>query len=169
MDAAQLRAMQAPIKDKYKTDADAALITLRAKGTLDDQNIACKVETGRALAVAGLHPATGGSGVELCSGDMLLEALVACAGVTLKAVATALDIPLRSGRVSAEGDLDFRGTLGVAKDAPVGFARIKLRFDLDTDAPQDKLDQLLKLTERYCVVYQTIRNGPPMELTLDRA
>jgi len=168
MDAAALRAMQAPIKDKYKSDAKAAFITLKAKGTLDDSNIACKVETGRALAVAGLHPATGGSGLELCSGDMLLEALVACAGVTVKAVATALDIPLRSGRVSAEGDLDFRGTLGVAKDAPVGFAQIRLRFDLDTDVPQDKLDQLLKLTERYCVVYQTIRSGPPVEVTMAR-
>jgi uncharacterized OsmC-like protein len=168
MDAAQLRAMQAPIKDKYKSDADAALITLRAKGTLDDQNIACKVETGRALAVAGLHPATGGSGLELCSGDMLLEALVACAGVTLKAVATALDIPLKSGKVSAEGDLDFRGTLGVAKDAPVGFRDIRLTFDVDTDAPQDKLDQLLKLTERYCVVYQTIKSGPPVAVSLKR-
>ena len=168
MDAAQLRAMQAPIKDKYKSDADAALITLRAKGTLDDQNIACKVETGRALAVAGLHPATGGSGMELCSGDMLLEALVACAGVTLKAVSTALDIPLKSGTVSAEGDLDFRGTLGVAKDAPVGFREIRLAFDVDTDAPQDKLDQLLKLTERYCVVYQTIAKGPPVAIKMQR-
>jgi uncharacterized OsmC-like protein len=168
MDAAALRAMQAPIKDKYKSDARAAFITLKAKGTLDDSNIVCRVETGRALAVAGLHPATGGSGLELCSGDMLLEALVACAGVTVKAVATALDIPLKSGRVSAEGDLDFRGTLGVAKDAPVGFAQIRLRFDLDTDAPQDKLDQLLKLTERYCVVYQTIKSGPPVEVTLAR-
>ena len=168
MDAAQLRAMQAPIKDKYKGDADAALITLRAKGTLDDQNIACKVETGRALAIAGLHPATGGSGMELCSGDMLLEALVACAGVTLKAVSTALEIPLKSGTVSAEGDLDFRGTLGVAKDAPVGFRDIRLTFEVETDAPQDKLDQLLKLTERYCVVYQTIKSGPPVEVSLKR-
>jgi uncharacterized OsmC-like protein len=168
MDAAGLRAMQAPIKERYKSDAGAALITLKAKGTLDDQNIACKVETSRALAIAGLHPATGGSGLELCSGDMLLEALVACAGVTLKAVATALDVPLKSGDVSAEGDLDFRGTLGVAKDAPVGFARIRLRFALETDAPQDKLDQLLKLTERYCVVYQTIRSGPSLEIGLDR-
>jgi uncharacterized OsmC-like protein len=168
MDSAGLRALQAPIKDRYKADPTAGLITLKAKGALDDSNIACKVETGRALAVAGLHPATGGSGLELCSGDMLLEALVACAGVTLKAVATALDIPLRSGTVAAEGDLDFRGTLGVAKDAPVGFAQIRLRFDLDTDAPQDKLDQLLKLTERYCVVYQTIRNGPPVEIKLGR-
>jgi uncharacterized OsmC-like protein len=166
MDAAGLRALQAPIKERYKTDPQAAVITLKAKGSLDDSNIACKVETGRALALAGLHPATGGSGLELCSGDMLLEALVACAGVTLKAVATAIDVPLRSGTVSAEGDLDFRGTLGVAKEAPVGFARIRLRFELDTDAPQEKLDQLLKLTERYCVVYQTIRNGPPVEIGL---
>ena len=169
MDSTELRAMQAPIKERYKTDPKAGLITLRAKGALDEANIACKVETGRALAVAGLHPATGGSGLELCSGDMLLEALVACAGVTLKAVATALDIPLRSGTVSAEGDLDFRGTLGVAKEAPVGFAQIRLRFDLDTDAPSDKLDQLLKLTERYCVVYQTIRSGPPVAVSMNRA
>jgi len=168
MDAAELRAMQAPIKDRYKNDPKAGLITLKARGSIDDTNIACKVETGRALAIAGLHPATGGSGLELCSGDMLLEALVACAGVTMKAVATALDIPLKSASVSAEGDLDFRGTLGVTKDAPVGFAQIRLRFDLDTDAPQDKLDQLLKLTERYCVVYQTIKNGPPVDIKLSR-
>jgi uncharacterized OsmC-like protein len=168
MDSAGLRAMQAPIKDRYKADPKAGLITLKAKGTLDDANIACKVETGRALAVAGLHPATGGSGLELCSGDMLLEALVACAGVTLKAVSTALDIPLKSATVSAEGDLDFRGTLGIAKDAPVGFAQIRLRFDVETDAPQDKLDQLLKLTERYCVVYQTLKSGPPVEVGLKR-
>jgi uncharacterized OsmC-like protein len=168
MDAAGLRALQAPIKERYKADPKAGFITLKAKGTLDDSNIACKVETGRALAIAGLHPATGGSGMELCSGDMLLEALVACAGVTLKAVATAIDIPLKSGVVSAEGDLDFRGTLGVAKEAPVGFAQIRLRFDVGTDAPQDKLDQLLKLTERYCVVYQTIKSGPPVEVSLKR-
>ena len=168
MNATELRAMQAPIKDRYKADPDAALITLKATGKLDDTSIACKVETGRALAVAGLHPATGGSGLELCSGDMLLEALVACAGVTLKAVATALAIPLKSGAVSAEGDLDFRGTLGVAKDAPVGFREIRLRFQVQTDAPQDKLDQLLKLTERYCVVYQTIVKGPPVDIRLQR-
>ncbi len=168
MDAAGLRALQAPIKEHYKADPKAGFITLKAKGTLDDNNIACKVETGRALAVAGLHPATGGSGMELCSGDMLLEALVACAGVTLKAVATAIEVPLKSGTVSAEGDLDFRGTLGVAKEAPVGFAQIRLAFNLDTDAPQDKLDQLLKLTERYCVVYQTIRSGPPVEISMRR-
>ena len=168
MDAAQLRSLQAPIKDRYKENPKTALITLKARGTLDDTNIACKVETGRALAVAGLHPATGGSGMELCSGDMLLEALVACAGVTLKAVATAIDIPLKSGTVSAEGDLDFRGTLGVDKEAPVGFAEIRLRFDVDTDAPQDKLDLLLKLTERYCVVYQTIKSGPPVDVSMKR-
>ncbi len=169
MDASTLRALQAPIKERYKSDPQAARITLRASGTLDEQNVACKVETGRALAVAGLHPATGGTGLELCSGDMLLEALVACAGVTMKAVATALEIPLHAAAVSAEGDLDFRGTLGVAKDAPVGFAQIRLSFDVETDAPQEKLDQLLKLTERYCVVYQTIRSGPPVEVRLQRS
>jgi uncharacterized OsmC-like protein len=168
MDANELRALQAPIKQRYKDDPNAAVVTLKAKGALDDNNIACKLETGRALAAAGLHPATGGSGLELCSGDMLLEALVACAGVTLKAVATALDIPLKAGVVAAEGDLDFRGTLGVAKDAAVGFRNIRLRFDLDTDAPQDKLDQLLKLTERYCVVYQTIKSGPPVDVSMAR-
>ncbi|HEY7229214.1 MAG TPA: OsmC family protein [Pseudolabrys sp.] len=168
MDNNELRALQAPIKQRYKDDPDAAVITLKAKGTLDDAGIACKVETGRALAIAGLHPATGGSGLELCSGDMLLEALVACAGVTVKAVATALAIPLRADTVSAEGELDFRGTLGVAKEAPVGFRQIRLRFDLSTDGPQDKLDQLLKLTERYCVVYKTIRNGPPVDIKLSR-
>ena len=169
MDAAELRAIQAPIKERYKNDPKAGLITLKAKGSLDDTNITCKVETGRALAIAGLHPATGGTGMELCSGDMLLEALVACAGVTLKAVSTALEIPLRTATVAAEGDLDFRGTLGVAKDAAVGFTQVRLRFDVDTDAPQEKLDQLLKLTERYCVVYQTIKSGPPVEVTLARA
>jgi uncharacterized OsmC-like protein len=168
MDGNELRAMQAPIKQRYKDDPKAAVVTLKAKGALDGANIACELETGRALAAAGLHPATGGSGMELCSGDMLLEALVAYAGVTLKAVATALDIPLKSGRVSAEGDIDFRGTLGVAKDAPVGFREIRLHFDLDTDAAQEKLDQLLKLTERYCVVYQTIKSGPPVDVKLAR-
>ena len=168
MDVNGLRALQAPIKERYKNEPKAAYITLKAKGNLDHMNIACKVETGRGLAVAGLHPATGGSGLELCSGDMLLEALVACAGVTMKAVATVLGIPLKSASVSAEGDIDFRGTLGVAKDAPVGFAQIRLRFDLDTEAPQDKLDQLLKLTERYCVVYQTIKSGPPVDVKMAR-
>ncbi|HEV7874533.1 MAG TPA: OsmC family protein [Enterovirga sp.] len=166
MDANALRALQAPIKDKYRSDPDAAVITLKAQGTLDDQNIACKVETGRALAVAGLHPATGGSGAELCSGDMLLEALVACAGVTLKAVATALDIEVRGATVKAEGDLDFRGTLGVDKGAPVGFSSIRLSFEVDTSAPQEKLDQLLKLTERYCVVFQTLNTKPHLDVAL---
>jgi uncharacterized OsmC-like protein len=170
MDATALRALQAPLKDRYKADPKTALVTLKAQGSLENEGIACKVQTGRALAaVAGLHPATGGSGLELCSGDMLLEALVACAGVTLKSVATAIDVPLKSGRVTAEGDLDFRGTLGVDRAAPVGFAAIRLRFDVETDAPQERLDQLLKLTERYCVVYQTIRNGAAVEATLRRA
>src|SRR3979411_1627834 len=168
MDSSALRAMQAPLKARYKSDPQSAYITLKAKGRLDTAHIACKVETGRALAVAGLHPATGGSGLELCSGDMLLEALVACAGVTLKSVATAVEIPLKSGNVVAEGDLDFRGTLGVDKEAPVGFAEIRLHFNVDTDAPQDKLDLLLKLTERYCVVYQTIKNGPKVSVTMQR-
>lgn len=167
MDSTALRDLQAPLKERYRNEPQSAIVTLKAHGSLDD-GIACKVETGRAIALAGLHPATGGSGRELCSGDMLLEALVACAGVTLKAVATALEIPLKSGKVSAEGDLDFRGTLAVAKDAPVGFAQIRLRFDIDSDAPQEKLDQLLKLTERYCVVYQTIKNGPPVDVKLAR-
>ena len=169
MDSAELRAMQAPYKDKYKSDPDAAIITLKAHGSIDESKIACKVETGRALAVAGLHPATGGSGAELCSGDMLLEALVACAGVTLKAVATALGIPLKAGVVRAEGDLDFRGTLGVAKDAPVGFREIRLTFDLDTDATQEQIDSLIKLTERYCVIFQTLARPPKLGLTINRA
>lgn len=155
-----LRALQAPFKQRYRETPEAAVITLKAKGEIGDQTLTCKVETGRALVEAGLHPATGGDGIAACSGDMLLEALVACAGVTLKAVATALDINLRHGSVSAEGDLDFRGTLGVAKDAPVGFRAIRLRFDLDTDASPDQLATLLKLTERYCVVFQTLNNRP---------
>ncbi|TIP61697.1 MAG: OsmC family protein, partial [Mesorhizobium sp.] len=162
MDATALKAMQAPLKEAYRDDAAKALVTLRARGTLDDQSIACKVETGRALAVAGLHPATGGSGLELCSGDMLLEALVACAGVTLKAVATALEFKLGNATLEAEGDLDFRGTLGVARDAPVGFREIRLKFDLDTDEPRERIDSLMKLTERYCVVFQTINNNPAL-------
>jgi len=168
MDAVKLRATQAPLKERYKNDPKAALVTLRARGAIDQEGIACKVETGRTLAMAGLHPATGGSGLELCSGDMLLEALVACAGVTLKSVATALEVPLKAGHVVAEGDLDFRGTLGVDKEAPVGFAAIRLRFEVETDAPQDKLDLLLKLTERYCVVYQTIKNGPAVLVSMRR-
>jgi uncharacterized OsmC-like protein len=168
MNADALRALQAPLKDRYLQDPHAAVITLRAKGTLDD-GIACRVETGRALVEAGLHPATGGSGLQACSGDMLLEALVACAGVTLRAVATALGIDIRSGTVSAEGDLDFRGTLGVAKDAPVGFKAIRLNFDLDTDADEAQLATLHKLTERYCVVYQSLRQPPEFALRLSRA
>jgi len=168
MDANALRAMQAPYKDKYKNDPNAAVITLKAHGTLDESKIACKVETGRALAVAGLHPATGGPGAELCSGDMLLEALVACAGVTLKAVATALAIPLKSGTVRAEGDLDFRGTLGVDKEAPVGFREIRLSFDIDTDATEEQIASLIKLTERYCVIFQTLNKPPKLGLQVNR-
>jgi uncharacterized OsmC-like protein len=169
MDVTALRAMQAPLKDKYREAPESGVVTLKARGELDDQHIACKVETGRAIALAGLHPATGGSGMELCSGDMLLEALVACAGVTLKAVATALEIELKKGIVRAEGDLDFRGTLGVAKDAPVGFRSIRLSFDVETDAPQEKLDTLLKLTERYCVVFQTLNVKPELSAVLSKA
>ena len=169
MDATALRELQAPLKGKYREEPASAVVTLKARGTLDDTKIACKVETGRAVAAAGLHPATGGSGAELCSGDMLLEALVACAGVTVKAVATALEIPLRAGTVSAEGDLDFRGTLGVDREAPVGFRAIRLDFALDTDASQEKLDQLLKLTERYCVVFQTLNHRPDLTVTTARA
>ena len=169
MNADDLRAIQAPIKEHYRADAKAGLVTLRASGALNSAAIACKVETGRALVVAGLHPATGGSGAELCSGDMLLEALVACAGVTLKAVATSMGIELRSGEVRAEGDIDFRGTLGVDKQAPVGFKAIRLTFLLDTGAPQDQLDTLMKLTERYCVVLQTLKASPATEAKLVRA
>jgi uncharacterized OsmC-like protein len=168
MDADALRALQAPLKDSYRSEAGKAKLMLKARGTLDDSKIACKVETGRAIAEAGLHPLTGGSGAELCSGDMLLEALVACAGVTLKAVATALEIPIRSGSVRAEGDLDFRGTLGVDREAPVGFQAIRLNFDLDTDAPQEKIDTLLKLTERYCVVLQTLAKQPQLSAEIHR-
>ena len=168
MDATALRTLQAPLKERYKEDPGAALVTLKAQGSVDDARVACKVETGRALAIAGLHPATGGTGAELCSGDMLLEALVACAGVTLKAVATALEIPLRAATVRAEGDLDFRGTLGVDKAAPVGFRAIRLAFDLDSDASQEMLDKLLKLTERYCVVFQTLAGQPQLSTKVTR-
>jgi uncharacterized OsmC-like protein len=168
IDAETLRALQAPLKARYREEPGAALITLHAEGDVDDANIACKVETGRALVVAGLHPATGGTGLEACSGDLLLEALVACAGVTLKAVATAIGVELRSARVRAEGDLDFRGTLGVDREAPVGFRAIRLSFEIDSDAPQEKLDQLLKLTERYCVVLQTLRQPPEVTAAMDR-
>ena len=169
MDADKLKALQAPLKSRYREAPGEARITLRAKGSIDESNIACKIETGRALAVAGLHPATGGTGLELCSGDMLLEALVACAGVTLKAVATAIEVPLNDAQLVAEGDLDFRGTLGVDKEAPVGFSAIRLSFDLDTDAPQEKIDQLIKLTERYCVVFQTLNNKPQLSVATNRA
>ena len=162
MDATSLRELQAPLKERYKKEPNAAVITLKARGSLDE-GISCKVETGRAIAVAGLHPATGGSGHELCSGDMLLEALVACAGVTLRAVATAYGINIKSGGVEAEGDLDFRGTLGVDKEAPVGFRAIRLTFNLDTDASPENLDKLLATTERYCVVLQTIKKGVAAE------
>ena len=168
MDKDALKALQAPIKERYRAEPEAAVITLKAQGAIDDQAIACKVETGRALAVAGLHPAMGGSGLELCSGDMLLEALVACAGVTLKAVATALGISLSKGIVRAEGDLDFRGTLGVDKEAPVGFKAIRLAFDLETDAPEEQIAQLIKLTERYCVVYQTLNKRPALQVIVNR-
>lgn len=163
MNAEQLKALQAPIKDRYRKEPQAALVTLRAQGRMGE-GIACRVETGRALVEAGLHPATGGSGLQACSGDMLLEALVACAGVTLKAVATALGISLKDAKISAEGDLDFRGTLGVAKDAPVGFREIRLAFDLDTDAPPEQRQKLVELTERYCVVLQTLRQTPPIRV-----
>jgi uncharacterized OsmC-like protein len=169
MNVDQLRELQAPIKSRYRDEPEAAVITLRAKGEIGQENLACRVETGRALVEAGLHPASGGSGLQACSGDMLLEALAACAGVTLSAVATALGIDVRKGTVSAEGDLDFRGTLGVAKDAPVGFRAIRLRFDLDTDAGEEQLASLLKLTERYCVVLQTLRVPAEFSATLERA
>lgn len=162
MEAKDLRALQAPLKERYKEHPGQALVTLKATGTLDGSGIACRVETGRALVEAGLHPATGGTGLQACSGDMLLEALAACAGVTLRAVATALEVPIRGGTVHVEGDLDFRGTLGVSKDAPVGFQAIRLRLELDTDATRDQLDTLLKLTERYCVVLQTLRSAVPV-------
>ena len=162
MDATALRELQAPLKERYKKEPNAAVITLKARGSLDE-GISCKVETGRAIAIAGLHPATGGSGHELCSGDMLLEALVACAGVTLRAVATAYGIDVKSGSVEAEGDLDFRGTLGVDREAPVGFRSIRVTFHLDTDASKENLDKLLATTERYCVVLQTLRKGVQAE------
>jgi uncharacterized OsmC-like protein len=164
----ELKALQAPLKDRYETEPSAALVTLSATGALGE-GVSCSVRTGRAVAQAGLHPATGGDGSLLCSGDMLLEALVACAGVTLRAVATSLGISLASGRVYAEGDLDFRGTLGVDREAPVGFSAIRLSFELDTDADQDQLATLLKLTERYCVVYQTLASTPALSATVATA
>lgn len=164
MNVDDLRALQAPLKDLYRKDPDAGRITLRAHGSLGE-GVSCKVETGKAMVVAGLHPATGGTGVDACSGDMLLEALIACAGVTLNAVATALGIELRDASIDAEGDLDFRGTLGLSKDVPVGFQNIRLRFTLDTDASTEQLETLLRLTERYCVVYQTLARPPALSVT----
>ncbi len=168
MDAEKLRALQAPLKEKYKADSQSALVTLKARGDISGEGLACKVSTSKALIDAGLHPATGGNGMQACSGDMLLEALVACAGVTLKTVATALDFKLKGGEVRAEGDLDFRGTLGVAKDAPVGFTAVRLFFDLDTEEPQERIDALTRLTERYCVVFQTLAQPPQLTLTVKR-
>lgn len=165
MTAAELRALQAPLKERYKQEPASARITLKAQGSLDSAGVTCKVQTGQALVQAGLHPATGGDGTAACSGDMLLEALAACAGVTLRAVATAMDIPLRGGSVTVEGDLDFRGTLGVSKEAPVGFSAIRLRFDLDSDATPEQLTTLMKLTERYCVIYQTLRQPPQLSVS----
>lgn len=164
MKTEELRAIQAPIKERYKGRPETALITLKAKGRLGE-GVTCNVQTGKALIAAGLHPATGGDGLSACSGDMLLEALVACAGVTLNAVSTAIGVTIRNGQVRAEGDLDFRGTLGVAKEAPVGFQRIRLHFDLDTDASEEELSTLIRLTERYCVVYQTLRQPPEITVS----
>lgn len=162
MNSIELKSLQAPLKEKYKTEPASALITLKAEGKIGDGN-SCKIETGHAIIEAGLHPATGGTGLLACSGDLLLEALVACAGVTLQAVSTAIGIDIKNGTVKAEGDLDFRGTLGVSKEAPVGFRAIRLSFNLDTDATTEQMESLSKLTERYCVVYQTIAKGVPVE------
>jgi uncharacterized OsmC-like protein len=164
MNAEELRGLQAPLKARYKERPGAALITLKAQGRLGE-SVTCSVQTGKALVEAGLHPATGGDGFHACSGDMLLEALVACAGVTLNAVSTAIGVEIRAGTVRAEGDLDFRGTLGVARDAPVGFQRIRLYFDLDTDASEEELATLIRLTERYCVVYQTLHKSPTIAVS----
>lgn len=168
MERDDLRALQAPLKERYRADPEAAVVTLQAEGTLGE-GITCSVRTGQAMARAGLHPASGGDGLALCSGDMLLEALAACAGVTLASVATALGINVRAGSVHVEGDLDFRGTMAVSKDAPVGFRSIRVRFDLDTDAAPDELDTLLALTERYCVVHQTLRHSPETAMTVSQS
>ncbi|MGZ5836025.1 MAG: OsmC family protein [Xanthobacteraceae bacterium] len=160
MEASKFAASQAPIREKFAKDANAALLTLKAKGTADSSTITCRVDTGRGLALAGIHPKCGGSGLELCSGDMLLEALVACAGVSLKAAASVLGIPVTSALITAEGNVDLRGTMGVAPDVPVGFKEIRLNFDIETSAPQAKLDELLAVTERYCVIFQTIQSQP---------
>jgi uncharacterized OsmC-like protein len=161
----ELRALQAPLKEQYKADSAAALVTLTARSRLDSTGISCKMETGKVLVEAGLHPATGGDGTQVCSGDMLLESLAACAGVTLNAVATAMDISLRDATLTAEGELDFRGTLGVSRETPVGFVAVRLRFDLDTDAPPDQVAKLVELTERYCVVLQTLRGPTPLSVS----
>ncbi len=168
MDSRSLRARQAPIKAKYRDDPSSAAFTLKAEGSLDGASLTCRVSTGQGHAEAGLHPATGGDGLALCSGDMMLEALVGCAGVTLRAVATAMEIPIRGGTVFAEGDLDFRGTLGVSRDVPVGFREVRLRFDLDTDATDEQLATLLKLTERYCVVFQSLKSPPSTSSEISR-
>lgn len=164
MNAAELKSLQAPIKERYRNEPKSAMITLRAEGKIGD-GVTCNVQTAKALVEAGLHPATGGNGSSACSGDMLLEALVGCAGVTLRAVATALEIPLRDATIHAEGDLDFRGTLAVSKEVPVGFQNIRLRFDLDTDATDEQIATLLRLTERYCVVYQTLTRSPKIDIS----
>jgi uncharacterized OsmC-like protein len=169
MDITTFRTTQEPIKDLYRKNAEAAFLTLKAKGTADDSAVTCKVETGRGLALAGIHPKAGGTGQELCSGDMLLEALIACAGVSMRAAAAVLEIPIKSAQISAEGDVDLRGTLGVTEGVPVGFKEIRLRFDIKTDAPQNQLDQLLELTDRYCVIFQTIQNSPKTTVKLHRA
>jgi uncharacterized OsmC-like protein len=165
MRAEELKALQAPLKARYREDPRSAVVTLKATGDLEGEGLVCKVATGRALVEAGLHPATGGDGRSACSGDMLLEALVACAGVTLRAVATALEVPLRGGTVTAEAELDFRGTLGVSREAPVGLQGVRLRFDLDTDAPPEQVAKLVQLTERYCVIYQTLKQPPPLTIS----
>ena len=167
MNSQQLKDLQAPLKQQYRDNPSSAIVTLKASGRLDAPGVSCRVETGRALVEAGLHPATGGTGLQACSGDMLLEALAACAGVTLRAVATALEIPVRGGTVDVEGDLDFRGTLGVSKEAPVGFREIRLSLNLDSDASQEQLNTLLKLTERYCVVLQTLKSPPPVTASVE--
>lgn len=165
MDRETLRRVQQPLKDRYRSEPDTALVTLRAEGALG-KGVTCSVQTGRALVEAGLHPASGGGSMSVCSGDMLLQALVACAGVTLNSVATSMEIPIERGSVHAEGDLDFRGTMGVSREAPVGFTAIRLRFDLEASAPAEKLERLIELTQRYCVVYQTLLKAPPMDVTV---
>ena len=169
MESQQLRDLQAPLKQRYRDSPESAVVTLKATGSLDAPGVSCRVDTARALVEAGLHPATGGSGLQACSGDMLLEALAACAGVTLRAVATALDIPVRGGTIEVEGDLDFRGTLGVSKDAPVGFRDIRVRLNLESDASPQQVETLLKLTERYCVVLQTLKSSPAIRTTVNNA